>query len=58
MIAAYLVLVEVVKAHLYRTAVVTRRRRRSHTERHHRRVHRRAAPFRRHAAGRPGVLPS
>jgi P-type Mg2+ transporter len=51
MIAAYLVLVEVVKARFYRTAVATRRRRRSHTERHHRRVHRRAAPFRRHAAG-------
>lgn len=55
MIAAYLVLVEVVKARFYATRDRPRRHLPSPRERHHRRVHRRAARFKRRPS--PASLP-
>lgn len=54
MIAAYLVLVEAVKARFYRAATRPHGRRPTHTERHHRHLHRRAARFTR-TVGQPAL---
>ena len=48
MIAAYLVLVEFVKARFYAVQDRPRRTRPTHTERHHRHIRRRAARFAHH----------
>jgi Mg2+-importing ATPase len=51
MVVAYLLLVELTKERFYRAQEHPRPRRRSHHERHHRHVRRRAARFKRHTVG-------